>query len=206
MRAEILVSIYDCLAKNSTPATLVFEVTVDEVDEAVGLWSPHLAKKERELRRRVQHSHWDWSKKARAIQGAQNYSIVGVRNAEALQGLLLWDDMFERARHPSQLGKDIVYVHFLMTAPWNDRDIDPAPRYAGVGTLLIRAAVERSFDLGFKGRLGLHSLTQSEPFYRDRCQMADLGPDTRPDHQGLKYFELTPELAEEFIKRTGGEP
>jgi hypothetical protein len=68
-----------------------------------------------------------------------------------------------------------------------------------VGSVLMRAAIEFSHQEGFKGRVGLHSLPQSNGWYANACGMADLGTD--PDYQNLRYFEMTPEIAEAFIAK-----
>lgn len=185
-------------------ADLVTGVTLDEVDDAMALWAPFRLAHEEETGRRTQHSHWDWSRKARAVDGAPNYTIVGVRVGVQLQGLMLWDDLHEKGQLGSQLGLDLVYIHFISTAPWNDRSFVLRPDYLGVGTLLVVAAVKWSIHLGFEGRLGLHSLLQAELFYRDRCKMKDLGPDTSGGHNGLHYFEFTPSMARDFLNRSEG--
>ena len=73
------------------------------------------------------------------------------------------------------------------------------PRYRGVGSILIRAAVALREELEFHGRIGLHSLPQSNGFYANTCGMTDLGAD--PDHESLRYFEMTPEQARAFIAK-----
>ena len=112
---------------------------------------------------------------------------------------MLREEVFAKAKHPDQLGTAIVYIVFLSTAPWNDRDLVPTPVYRGCGTLLLMDAVEHSISLGYKGRVGLHSLKQAEAFYRDRCHMVDLGPDPDPDHLDLRYMEFTKEAAQAFL-------
>ena len=47
-------------------------------------------------------------------------------------------------------------------------------------------ARQRSVELEYGGRVGLHSLPEAEAFYR-RYNMPDYGPD--PDKKGLVYFE-----------------
>ena len=64
---------------------------------------------------------------------------------------------------------------------------------APLGKRLVWAAVRASFDEGFHGRVGLHSLPQSEAFYEEKCGMVRVGED--PDYNSLVYFELTRELA-----------
>jgi hypothetical protein len=202
MRHELPVLITEASSGQKVAATLIVGLTIDEIDEAVALWSPYLQQQIKARGQRPQHAHWDWSKKARAIKGLSFYALLGVSAQGEMQAMMLWDDGFSKARHPSQLGKDLVYIPFLAAAPWNDSTIAPSPRYRGTGSLLVSAAIEHSLDLEYKGRIGLHSLPQAEGFYREKCAMIDLGIDQ--DHEGLRYFEFTPELAQEFLTKTGG--
>lgn len=199
MRSTFPVLIKDVAANLTVGATLIIGVTLDEIDEANAIWTPHLRAEEARLQVRTQHSHWDWSKKARLIQGLTNYAILGIEAQGEMQALMLWDDLCTQAKHPNQLGKDIVYISFLSTAPWNDQDIVDAPRFRGAGSLLVASAIERSIDLDYKGRIGLHSLPDAEGFYRDRCGMIDLGIDD--SHERLRYFEFTPDLANQFLQK-----
>lgn len=109
-------------------------------------------------------------------------------------------DTLRSARLQSQAGKSMIYVEYLEVAPWNRRHLgDEVPRFRAVGSALMRAAIEFSYQEGFKGRIGLHSLPQSNGWYANTCGMADLGTD--PDYQHLRYFEMTPEMAEAFIAK-----
>lgn len=191
---------FDQAAGAQIDSELILGVTIDEVDEAAALWTPVLREWEQTTGGRVDHGHWDWSRKARAISLNRDYLLAGVRTQGEMQALMLWDEDFHYGIHPLQLGSPLVYVHFLATAPWNDREIAAVPRYKGAGTLLLRAALERSNDLGYKRRLGLHSLLQAEGFYRDKCLMADLGVDATKQ---LRYFEFTSALAQNFVDRLG---
>jgi hypothetical protein len=110
-----------------------------------------------------------------------------------LQGLMLASD-FKSARLQAQFGKPIVYVEFLATAPWNRPEVQKPTRYRGVGTVMIAAAVQLSFELGYRGRVALHSLPAADKFYRENCKMTELGKDTA--HQDLVYFEMTANQAE----------
>ena len=92
-----------------------------------------------------------------------------------------------------------MYVEFVENAPWNRAELFDPPRYRGVGSILIRAAVALSEELEFHGRIGLHSLPQANGFYANTCGMTDLGAD--PEHDGLRYFEITPEQARAFIAK-----
>ena len=75
---------------------------------------------------------------------------------------------------------------YLAVTPWNRPTIQSPRRYSGCGRALLKFAVQRSDDLGYEGRVGLHSLPRSRPFYKGSGFM-DLGPDEAEG--GLNYFE-----------------
>lgn len=93
------------------------------------------------------------------------------------------------ARLDPDKGRPLVYVEFLETASWNAREFTDEPLYKGVGRRLMQAAARLSGDEGFSGRVGLHALPQSTPFYAGACGMTALGPDA--GYGDLEYFELT---------------
>lgn len=105
-------------------------------------------------------------------------------------------DLTRSARSAGDAGKPLVYLEYLEVAPWNWPEFG-TPTFKGIGSALITAALERSLDEGFKGRMGLHSLPQADDFYR-RLGMTDLGPDA--NYQGLRYFEMTAEQARAFLE------
>lgn len=149
-----------------------------------------------------QSRHWDWRAKAQAFEGMLALPGYSVMCAGVTQGLMILDVASQRCRIESQRGKDLVYVKFVENAPWNRAELlyDP-PRYRGVGSILIRAAIERSLREGFKGRVGLHALPQSDDFYGKTCGMTDMGNDPDPEFQGMRYFEMTFEQSEVFIAK-----
>ena len=110
------------------------------------------------------------------------------------QGMMIVDMVKYRGRINAQKGKHLVYVEFVESAPWNRAELFDPPRYRGVGSILVRAAVTLSEESEFQGRIGLHSLRQANGFYANTCGMTDLGAD--PDQQGLHYFEMTPEQSQ----------
>ena len=93
-------------------------------------------------------------------------------------------------------GKPLVYVDYLEVAPWNQSFAGTSKKYRGAGPILLTAAVELSFDEGFKGRVGLHSLPQAESFY-EKEGMIDLGPDAQV--QNLRYYEMTSDVAQTLL-------
>ncbi len=146
-----------------------------------------------------QSRHWNWRRKANEISGLLSTPSFSVMCRGMTQGMMIVSTL-GIARLPQQKGKDLVYVDYLETAPWNIRGlVTDQPRYQGVGSILMRAAIELSRNEGFKGRVGLHSLPQSNGWYGNACGMADTGADA--NYQNLRYFEMTPEQAEAFIAK-----
>jgi hypothetical protein len=188
--------------RKSATGMLVEASLLDEVtDRHLALWDgawravmqQHCSG--RALRDKPEDHHWDWKWKANEWRPMLGYHSFAITCEGELQGLMLASD-FKSARIQAQFGKPIVYVEFLATAPWNRKEIQTPPRYIGVGTVMVAAAVEVSWDLGYRGRIGLHSLSKAEEFYRDKCGMTELGKDA--GHQGLIYYEMTDNQAEAF--------
>lgn len=135
----------------------------------------------------VEHGHWRWKQKVSVTSHLLSYPTLGIEYEGDVQGLMMLLTDGEFGRLGTQQSQPLVYVHFLATAPWNLPSVVAQPRFRGVGLTFMRAAVQTSFDLGFKGRVGLHSLPQSEDWYA-RLGMTCLGAD--PEKQGLRYFEM----------------
>jgi hypothetical protein len=144
---------------------------------------------------RPEDSHWDWRQKSKATSGLLGYQSFAIVCGKTLQGLMLTNDM-SSARLTQQFGKPLIYVDFVATAPWNRPKLQDPPRYRGVGQVFVLAAIESSRDAGFKGRVGLHSLPDAEPFYKQTCGFTKLGADS--SHQDLNYFEMTETQADAF--------
>jgi hypothetical protein len=191
------------------------ELGLESLFDAEAHWAParvRLVQKylERGIRRQdwPQSLHWNWASKAIGLHG-----ILGsVLSAERLMGIECdgkWQGLLlgECTRHRSRISsppKELVYVDFVESAPWNWKlePVGQEPLYRGVGPQLLEMATRWSAQLGFKGRLGLHALPQAEGFYRDRCQMTELGPDAT--YQNLCYFEMAETQAESFLEGVEG--
>ncbi|MDP9175731.1 MAG: hypothetical protein M3O30_17965 [Planctomycetota bacterium] len=150
--------------------------------------------------------HWNWAYKAAISEPSRleafgDVRLFGLQAAGQWQGLLfgLSEGHFTRQ---GVLGRPLVYVDFLESAPWNwtIEPLDRVGKYRGIGGQLMELAVRWSLSLGYAGRVGLHSLPQASGFYNGRCGMTDLGPDINYD--SLCYFELTESDAEAFLRRT----
>lgn len=144
----------------------------------------------------LQDFHWRWSEKVQERTGDLGWQSFAIHCGGLTQGLM-FANFVKRCRAPTQEGDHLVYVDLVSTAPWNRHGFTERPLYKGVGRIMLVAAVSLSVQEGFKGRVGLHSLPQSESWYRDICCMTDLGPDEQ--YQKLHYFEMTPTQAQAFI-------
>jgi hypothetical protein len=144
----------------------------------------------------LQDAHWDWRRVIKPRENRLDYESFSLECAEQTQGLMLvCTTAFGRCANHA--GREIVYVDRIATAPWNRQGFSTGPIYRGVGSILLAAAISLSDDLGFGGRLGLHSLPQSERWYKSVCSMTDLGVDA--DSYNLRYFEMTEAQAKSFI-------
>lgn len=137
---------------------------------------------------------WDWRRKSRMVAGLLSFHSFAIVCGGELQGLLITSEI-EAAQHPEQRGKPLAYVELVATAPWNRTIGERQPRYRGVGSVFVLAVIQLSRELGFKGRVGLHSMPTAETFY-EKCGFTKLSYD--PSHQDLAYFELTETQADAF--------
>lgn len=149
-----------------------------------------------------QSLHWNWAFKAPQLQLLHAFGFGVICEAD-WQGVMLLTTATAVARLPQDKGKPLAYIDFLETAPWNWRipSVSQSGRYKGVGSVLFHQAVKLSVDEGFRGRIGLHSLSQSRGYYENACGMTPLGPD--PSKQNLLYFELTAEMAKNYLAMGG---
>lgn len=144
----------------------------------------------------VEHDHWNWKRKM-ATAKAGHHRIVAVHSGADIQGLMVVLDYPRTSR--LQAGVELLYVDYIETAPWNIHPLPNHRRLAYVGTALFGEAIQMSIDLGFGGRVGLHSLPQVESFYAKKLSMTDCGPDV--NNLGLCYFEIEPREASQWLLR-----
>ncbi|QNN23369.1 GNAT family N-acetyltransferase [Planctomycetales bacterium ZRK34] len=182
----------------------------DELDalaliEAEKAWGPYRIEATRRLIKngappdeQPQHWHWNWEKKSSDLN-LLAYRGIGIECEGHMQGLMLLRTAGTIATLNPDVGKSLVYVPYIESAPWNTKALEPHPRFGGIGIRLFEAAVRVSMAEGYKGRLGLHSLPQAERFYRDICKMQDCGLDAK-NPENLRYFELTHDASSTFLK------
>lgn len=109
----------------------------------------------------LQDAHWKWKEKHQDRTARAEWESYSVECDGKTQGLMFIQTL-GFAREKGQLNKPIAYIDIISTAPWNRYGFDGTPKYKGIGHLLLGAAVSLSMDEGFDGRVGLHSLPQSE--------------------------------------------
>jgi len=147
-----------------------------------------------------EHTHWSWEVKTRSPGLASEF--FGIQFEGEWQALMEItcgrQAVIDENPHAT-----LVYVDYISTAPWNEIRflalMGLQARFRGCGIGLMSAAVKRSFNLRYNGRIGLHSLSGAASFYRDKCGMADLGIDS--NYENLRYFEMSGIRASDFARR-----
>lgn len=200
-----LTTLFDRRSRTPVPATLRFGLGAEEILAVEAVWGPWRTSAVERLvesgfpeEAMPQHWHWDWAHKVPKL-GLLAYQAVGVECDGAMQGLMLIATADHAARLAPDVGRPVVYVDYLESAPWNVRPLAEEPRYGAVGARLLAAAVRVSVAEGFDGRVGLHSLAQAEAFYEAACGMTRVGVD--PDYESLIYFEFTRAQAAAFVEK-----
>jgi len=94
-------------------------------------------------------------------------------------------------------GECMAYIDYVATAPWN---LHCPPIQVGrlklIGSIFLRAAIQVSDLHACHGRVGLYALPQAVKWYQD------LGMLELPSailRNGLRYFEMGPDTAQQFI-------
>jgi len=165
------------------------------------LWKPDLVRRNADFpdwgasaEGNAQDSHWAWDEIMKSTLAYENFVI---ECAGLTQGIMNVNIATRFATLPPHKGRELAYIDRIATAPWNRHKLHPKPKYMGVGRTLFATCVSLSIDLEFGGRVGLHSLEQSETWYRDELGLTDCGFD---ETEEMRYFEMTEEQAIEFLK------
>ena len=131
---------------------------------------------------------WNWAYKLRLAEVESRFEAYVIEIDKLAHGVVLLETEWHRSQLDNQgvARSPLVYVEYLASAPWNRRVIEDPPYYVGIGRTLLMFARQRSVELGYDGRVGLHSLPESESFYHHQG-MPDYGADLSKDD--LVYFE-----------------
>lgn len=201
----IQVQIVECASQAAVDAALHTDLRPADLLDAEAEWGPIRLKAVADRLRTgaptddlPQHSHWDWARKAGALQYLAN-TVFGIQKDGKWQGLVMTTTVGHLARLQPDVGKPLLYIKYIESAPWNLKEFVMKPLYGAIGTRLLEVAVRQSLDEGFHGRLGLHSLQnpKTEAFYQ-RNGMVRVGID--PNVEGLPYYEFTQAAAQDFLK------
>lgn len=202
------VMLLDTATGEPREAELLSSISEKQLTDVEGEWKPALYDRFREFKRSgkpvaewpgMQNAHWNWRQKVEQLQSLLSHDGYCVICQDSTEGLMLIDTTSYRCRLPENDRRNLVYIDYVENAPWNRPELEQVPRYRGIGSILVGAAIERSVAEEFKGRIGLHALPQAEAFYSATCGMTDLGLDTAK--QGLRYYEMTAAQAEAFIAK-----
>ena len=211
--SAIPVDILDLGTDEPVTASLRNDLNALDLVEAETLWSPvrfrsiaAMLRKGVKAKDIPQHHHWNWWLKAGELRHIDT-EVFGIWHPDCWQGLMMiTSSVLRRTRMEGQVGKELVYVKYLESAPWNvtafTGPLGELPKFGAVGTRLLEVAVRRSLAHGFHGRIGLHALPnpETEGFYLRRG-MKPLGVDSAAEN--LPYYEYSEEAAQAFLK--GGE-
>lgn len=202
------IQIQDRATGNFVSAELLNDLAPTDLVVIENEWSPERSSVMQDLLKAdvprpqwPQSLHWDWKRKSEQLSLLESTGL-GIVYGKHWQGVMLIKTSTEFARLPPDEGKPLVYIDYLEAAPWNwvMPEICRAGQFRGIGSILFWAAMVRSVEEGFHGRVGLHSLPQSEQFY-EKAGMETVGRD--PNKQNLLYFELTREQALQRLQEGG---
>ncbi|MBX3176086.1 MAG: GNAT family N-acetyltransferase [Candidatus Hydrogenedentes bacterium] len=201
------IKILDRTTGQPIEAELVDALAPEDLMVLEAVWTPERARIILEIGRagllyaeRPQSLGWNWRAKSHHLRLTQA-SGYGVVCQDEWQGAMLTKSGTHFSRLGSDRGKPLVYIDFLEVAPWNWTipGIGQFRRYGYIGPHLFERAVRQSWEDGFEGRVGLHALPQSEPFYSGACRMAALGAEEE-EYGNLTYFELSRENAARILE------
>ncbi|QKQ75217.1 GNAT family N-acetyltransferase [Nostoc sp. TCL240-02] len=163
---------------NTSVEAYLVDLVQRHIDDYVNYWVESLRLFSQE------DKYWDWIFKLRYISNQENLEGYAIECENKTQGLMI----IETQMHGSRLnvGKRLVYVDGIATAPTNRMEIQRPPQFKGVGQALLNFARIRSVELGYEGRIGLHSLPRSEGFY-EKQNMLNCG--SEEEYDNLVYFE-----------------
>ncbi len=196
------VLIFD-LQKSSPMSAMLYEGVSDEnLSDIETLWRPELevaAKKAKgqpgEEFLPIGDAHWDWNSKVQRNRDMLAISYFVIECEGKLQAIMQMETIAHRSKLDA--GKEIAYVEFLSVAPWNRRFVSDNPRFKRCGSFLIAQAIGTSQELGFEGRIGLHSLPSASKWYGN-LGMTTCGKDVA--YENLEYFEFSSQAAATFLK------
>lgn len=116
------------------------------------------------------------------------FNFLSVDIGNTTQSLAAYHDKYDN---------NSIYVEYLVTAPWNLIK-DDARNVRGSGTEAVLALVNKSKELGYKGRIVLEPTEDAQGFY-EKLGFLKTNPKDRLD----STWELTPENADKLLRKVG---
>ena len=142
--------------------------------------------------------HWVWRKLVGEHRNDLAWEALAVQSsADEVEGAILYR---LDARSQLEVGKGAIFGDRLATAPRNRPWLVNSPRFRGVGSALLLAAVRHSYALGLGGRVALVSLPseRTREFYVKKGFRL-----ISEDRHGNIMYELPTEAALSWLKREG---
>ncbi len=185
------------VAKNVRVKAQLIRLTRDLAARGIdGTWWSFPALKS--VRKGEGDNHWLWRKIVGANHARLTWEALAVQSASgAIEGAIAYRIDVESQLQP---GKGAVYVDRIATAPRNRPWVVETPKYQGIGSVLLLAAVRHSYLLGLGGRVWLTSLPseRTRKFYLDRGFELIF-----EDADGMVDFELPAAAAEKWLRKRG---
>ncbi len=142
--------------------------------------------------------HWRWRQIVGMRRQNAAWESLAIQSSNgAIEGAISY-----RIDALSQIdrGGGAIYADRLATAPRNRPWLVKSPKYRGVGTVLLMAAVRHSYSLGLGGRVRLSSL----PSERTRDFYTRRGFQVTFDHgDGTLEYELPSATAVAWLEEQG---
>ena len=140
----------------------------------------------------MEDSHWKWFNKSVHYKTTEFDWFFLMANGFPQGVCLIYHPK------PSALEKgDIFYIEYVAVAPWNRDNPMQARIFKGVGSILIKYAVNYAHtELNLKYGFSLHALPKASDFYYK------IGMVAHPplDKEGLQYFEMLEQHATKFVE------
>ena len=130
-----------------------------------------------------------WRFKKQLAEHHPDHEAYAIEYEDLTQGMILLETQNRWSLFTP--GKRIIYIAAIVSAPCNRYWIQRPPELKGVGRSLLEFAKQRSLQLGFDGRVGLHSLSGAVGFYENRgMTRLELDPEDIIDPEdNVPYFE-----------------
>lgn len=130
----------------------------------------------------LEDSHWEWFKKA-AIFNSDKYRWFFLFSEGKPQAACL----VYQPKQSAFFDGNIFYVEYIAVAPWNRINPLQGRVFNGVGTCLLKHAVDHCIGtLGLRPGFSLHALPKAIPFYKKIGMI----PFSEMDKDNLPYYEM----------------